>query len=177
MPVLTPLLFRKKVRDAVKTILADPATGFNPRLAAYASAYGITAFALDFTDGSDNFAQCYVDPEKIVQSELIEFPGMTLYTLDDEDNGEPRGLRYRGDVMVVMDFYVRLREGEERNTEDLTDAVHDAALSAINDPNVAYPPGVLYTRRSKGSRVSVQPLKDGFQQLARVEAQFGSVTP
>ena len=167
------LLYRKRIRDAAKGFLA---AGFNSNFAALASAYAVTAFTIDFTAGSRNFAQCSVDPDKIEDSQILDFPGVTIYTTEAEDTGEPRGLPFYGGVILAIDFYVRLREGAEQNTEDLMDAVEDAVMETLNNPANVWPEGVLFGRKSKINRMSIQPLKDGFQQLIRVESQFGSAS-
>ena len=141
-----------------------------------ATTYGILAFQIDWTADSRNFAQCFVEPDHIEDSQLLDFPGVTIYTTEAEDTGEPRGLPFFGNVILAIDFYVRLREGAEKNTEDLIDAVEDAVLSVLNDPNVIWPPGVLFSRITKAARMPIQPLSDGFQQLIRIESQFGSAS-
>ena len=170
------LQYRKRVRDAAVAFLADPDTGFNPALQALASTYGILAFPIDFTAASRNFAQCFVEPDRVEDSRLLDFPGVTVYTTEAEDVGEPRGIPYFGAVILAIDFYVRLREGAERNTEDLMDAVEDAVLLTLNNPDNVWPAGVLFGRKSKSVRMAVQPLKDGFHQLIRIESQFGSAS-
>ena len=171
------LQYRKRVRDAAIGFLADPGTGFNPKFYALADIYGVAAFEIDFSPDSRNFAQCFVDPDNVEKSQLLDFPGVTVYTTEAEDIGEPRGLAFFGNVILAVDFYVRLREGAERNTEDLMDAVEDAVLSALNDPSNDWPPGVLFSRITKVDRQSVQPLADGFHQLIRIESKFGSAVP
>lgn len=171
------LQYRLRVRRKAVSLLSDVSSGFNPTFVAIAAVYGVTPFAIDWSISSRNFAQCFVAPENIEASQILDFPGVTVYTTDDEDQGEPRGVPYKGDLILSVDFYVRLRQGAERNTEDLMDAVDDSVISVINNPAVTWTPGILFSRRSKGTRNPLQPLSDGFHQLVRREFQFGSSSP
>lgn len=167
------LWYRKRIRDAAVALLA---ASFNTKLQALAIDYGIVPFEIDWTsDDSRSFAQCFIEPDQVEASQILDFPGVTIYTTEAEDTGEPRGVPFYGAVILAIDFYVRLRLGVERNTEDLMDAVEDAVMSILNDPAVTWPPGVLFGRKTKAARNSVQPLSDGFQQLIRIESQFGSM--
>jgi hypothetical protein len=133
-------LYRKTVRDAIISVLADPATGFNTRLNASAVEYGITSFAIDWSGAAGNFALSYIDPANIEICELLNFPAACLYTDEAADTGLPRGITFSGQVIACLEFYQRLRKGiESFDTESLTDAIEDATMSALNDPVVAWP--------------------------------------
>ena len=60
--------YRKSIREAVHTALADVSTGFNPRLAALAvgGAYAFVPFAIDWSIPSDNFLMSYITPQTAI---------------------------------------------------------------------------------------------------------------
>ena len=145
------LQYRKLVRDAIVSFLT---ANFNTTLAAVAPTYGITPFELDFSVTSQDFAVSRIEPGKIVENcQLLNFPAACLYTTDAVDEGEPYGLSFAGKLFAHLDFYVNDGAGAEgQNTEDLFDAIEDAALMVLGNPANAWPPGVLFQRKSEMQR-------------------------
>jgi hypothetical protein len=170
------LLYRKQIRDAALRFLSNGTNGFNAIFQAVSGTFNVPFFEIDWSPQSDNFALCFVEPDHIESSNILEFPGALMYTTEAEDTGEPRGVPFFGAVILAIDFYVRLREGAEQSTEDLMDAVEASVMAVLNNPANQWPPGVLFTRKTKIARMPIQPLADGFQQLIRIEAQFGSAS-
>jgi hypothetical protein len=165
------LLYRKKVRDAVLGFLTS---SFNSTLASVAPTYGIPAFSLDFSpESSVDFAVSHIEPSNIETCRLTSFPAGCLYTSDVVDEGEPHSLSFAGKLFAHIDFYVRDREGAEGfNTEDLFDAIEDAALTVLGNPANVWPPGVLFQRKSEMSREYLIPLGDGFATRIPIKTLF-----
>jgi len=169
------LTYRKAVRDAIASVMANPLTGFNFRLNAIAADYGVTPFEIEWGGSADNFAMAYIDPQDIETCSLLNFPAACLYTSDAEDTGLPRAVAFSGGLIACLDFWQRKREGAEGfDTESMTDAIEDAAMSAINaatwpiDQNVS----VIFSRRTSIQRDHLVPLADGFGQRIHIRMQF-----
>jgi len=150
---------RQAVVDQALAILADPATGFNPRFAALATAYGVAnPFTIDWEIGSANFAELYVAPEQIDYANLI--PGddgvcVLMYTSTSATNtGEDRQKpsTFSGKILLHVDFILKrktirlLRQGENLPSdaggtlERLANAIEDAFLAAVMDRLATWPP-------------------------------------
>lgn len=154
------LQYRKVVRDAVLGFLA---ANFNNALSGMGGIYGITPFELDFSDSSTNFAVSHIDPAKIERCQLTDFPAACLYTSEVQANGDVHAIQFSGKLMAHLDLYVRDREGAEGfNTEDLFDAIEDAAVSVLNNRSNHWPAGVIYSRMLNMNRETLIPLGDGF---------------
>jgi hypothetical protein len=172
MPTPSPLLYRKTVRDAVLAFLA---AGFNARINAFASIYGIAPFTLDFTTASVNFAVASIDPANIENCQ-IDWSGDVnvggcLYTGDLVNDGGPKEWNVASKLFVHLDLYVRQRTGIEGfNTEDEFDCIEDAAVSTIQNLDNRWPGGVIYSRDFAGTRERSIPLGDGF--AARIPLKF-----
>jgi hypothetical protein len=172
------LQYRKKVRDAILGLFADPATGFNATLAAMAVTYGIAPFSIDFSGAAGNFAISHIERSNIEVCYLTSFPGACLYTSDIVDNADPKGFSFSGRVMAHLDFYVLDRGGIEGfNTEDEFDAIEDAALSIMNRDANQWPAGILFSRRSQGTRESMYPLGDGYGTKIPIGSLFDVYIP
>jgi hypothetical protein len=167
------LRYRKLVRDAIETALADPATGFNARLSSAAGVYGITPFSIDFTGAANNYARANINSADIELCELLSFPAACIYTGDANDTGDPRQWSFAGGVEAYLDFYVRDRSGVEPfDTESFLDAIEDAALSTLNVYSLAWPPGVAFTRETKIARDHLIPLGDGHGHRISISLPF-----
>jgi len=166
------LAHRKSVRNAIKAALS---ASMNDNLANNAALYGVVPATIDFTAGSRQYAECNLDESQVELSELIEFPGVGVYTDDAQDTGEPRGYSFSGAVLGCVKIVIRQRDGANAAAEeDEIDALEDAALKAINDYNwqTSDPVNVIYTRRSKSRKERLYPLGDGFGQVLTIDLQF-----
>lgn len=168
------LLHRKVVRDAIIACLAE---GFNDSISTLSGLYGVPAFALDFSEESQNVWIGHVNPEEVELSALVEFPGATIYT-DDVKDGNPRmvrGLQFSGALIGCVDIYVRPREGRERfDAESVLDMAEDAVLglfAAYTWP-VSSTATVVYSRQAACQKGRLIPLADGFGQSISIQAQF-----
>jgi hypothetical protein len=163
--------FRKLVRDAYLGFLADAAAGFNAQLIALAVPYQIAPFQIFWQNPSTNFSQTWVEDVELGPFE--EFPAVALYTSEANDTGVPRALSFTGDVTACLDFWIRYRTGAETyDSESLLDATEDAALTVLNNPLNAWPPGVLFSRETEIKREPLLPLADGFQQKTSLMSRF-----
>lgn len=130
MPQIT-----KKVRDAVRTRLADPVGGFNAHLAAVAPTYGVQAFTIDWTAASKRFFQGFLNPDDVDQSAVSNYPLVMLYGLSSGNENRQKFSLFSGTVALGLDFHLTWRAGNAlRNFEDLCDAVEDAVYRTFNDP-------------------------------------------
>lgn len=180
---MASLLYRKRIRTAIKTFLSDNAAGFNARLASAATDFEISPFTINFARPSQNFIESYLEldkqPEIIERSILRQFPAMALYTTDAEDTGEPRSIRWNGPVIACLDIVTRYREGMEGelsapNTEDVMDAMESSVFQCLNEPSLQWPSGVRYSRVSMATRGGLWQLADGFQQVGHISFRFGA---
>lgn len=176
-----PLLYRKAPRDAV---IAALATSFNANLFAFAEAYGgqygptsqfvaQTPFDIDFTGVAGNFAVANI--EQFENSPITNFPALCVFTADARDQGDLKGFRWDGPVLVAARFCIRYRAGAEPalTTEDTVDWIDDAFISTINDPTIQWPAGVIYKRNSKIDRAArLEPLADGWQLIVEFAIPF-----
>jgi hypothetical protein len=168
------MLHRKVVRDA---ILACLASGFNSAIAEASATYGVTAFDVDFSDGSQSLWIGRLNPEEVELSSLMILPGMTIYT-DDMQDGSPRiiqGMQFSGSMMGCVDFYVRTREGRERfDSESLLDMVEDVILTLFRAYTwpISATASVVYSRRAAAQKGRFIELADGYAQSLSVQAQF-----
>jgi hypothetical protein len=171
MPAGLP--YRRLVRGAIKSCLS---IGFNDAIAANAEVYGVAPFEIDFSDSSDNFVQCYVDPDLIEIAPIMEFPAISIYTEDAEDGGQPFALGFGGAVSGCVDSYIRHRDGiESANTEDELDRIEDVVMTlfrAYTWPLVKDVSTVTYSRRAKSQRRHFIPLGDGWGSRISIQAQF-----
>lgn len=176
------LLYRKTLRDAVVSVLADETSGFNARLAASAVTYGIIPFTINFDappqgdipHPDQNFFLGNIEAASVETSPLMSFPAACLYTTDALDRGDPRGMGFTGEVAANLDFYVRYRIGVEPfDTESILDAIEDAVISTLNDPPVQWPVGVLFMRNTRVTRDGIRELADGWQQRIMIRTVFG----
>lgn len=162
------LLYRKKVRDAILSLLT---TSFNSTLDTVCAAYGVDPFVLDFSDGSPNFAVSHIDPVNIENCQFQQFPAMCIYTTDAVDNGSPRALSFAGQLIANADIYLRYRDGAEgTNTEDIPDAIEEAFFTLLN--TATWPAGVLFQRQTKLTRETIVPLSDGFYMRIPISTLF-----
>jgi hypothetical protein len=172
------LTYRKTVRDAIRAAMAHASTGFNVRLNALATAYGITPFTIDWTSAeSRTFAQSLIDPQNIEICQLLDFPAACLYTEQANDTGFPRGVKFSGSMVASLDFWQRQRDGiESLDTESMSDAIEDAAMSVLNDPTVPWPINssisVIFARQCAIQRDHLVPLADGFGQRVSIKIPF-----
>lgn len=167
-----PLLYRKKVRDAVFALLA---ANFNSTLGSLASAYGIVPFTLDFTNASDNFLVAALDPRNIelcgLQWSEEMNAGGCLYTSDVLNDGDPKQFNIAAKLFAHVDLYVRQRTGiEGSDTEDQFDAIEEAVVAIMQNLSNAWPGGVIYTRNFAAAREYLIPLSDGF--ATRIPMKF-----
>jgi regulator of RNase E activity RraB len=171
------LSYRRLVRQALLAVLSDPTTGFNARLATIASAYGVTAFTVDFTGASRNFVQSHIDAESLEaleDSALIAFPAMAIYTHTVRDTREFNDFTIAGQVTACIDLIYRVRTGVEGiNTEDILDAFEAAVFACINDPSVPWVTyGVNFQKDSMARPASIVPLADGWHHVTSIETAF-----
>lgn len=130
---------RKLVRDAMRTALSYPTYGFNSRIAAVASTYGIDPFSIDWSPDSTNFTESYVAGQSERDSKLSGIHVAIYTSLSSQSSGgdRPKGSVFHGEIQAHLDFTLQFREGIEL-TEDLTegyaDAVEDAVIAVLLDP-------------------------------------------
>lgn len=172
---------RQLVRVAVKTALAHATLGFNAKFAALAASYSVDPVAIDFTAGSENFIETYLNPADI---DLARFPrnpvGLALYTSLAQQVSGTENAKFRpfdGDAVAHLDFYI-VRDGGvdlwEENTENLADAIEDAVLQCIHDPALTYFRGpVYYAGDLQSIRESAIQTEDGYAQRVPFIFQFG----
>lgn len=178
--------FRKVVRSAVHTALSHATTGFNAQLAAIASAYGVTAFTLDWSLPSKNVAFSFLEEgDGEETSSLTEYPACLIYCGRAENQWRVKGKKFSGTVAVRVSFILRYRaltdavtagntithEKAMADTESIADAVNDAALEAIYAGGAAFQSAGVFYSTYVAEPSPVEPLGDGYRQ--RVDITLG----
>jgi len=126
---------RKKVREAAVSVLSNATTGFNARVAAKATAYGITAYTIDWSAGSGSFFQAYVEPEDIDLTQIKQWPAVNLYTVGSFHEGRVFGRAFSGTIGLRVDLFLKLRTGVEAGSEIERnfELAEDALITALRD--------------------------------------------
>ena len=160
----------KKVRDSLKTVLSDATTGFNANLAAIESAYGITAFTVDWGATSDNFFQSNVSPESLEEANVVEHQTTVfLYSVASSNLSRTKPSQFSGDVTVNLDFWIRHAGAEIPNdSESLADAIEDAAITAMQHPTAPWPDPVTQGGLIRFDRGPLLIGAENWRQLVRV---------
>jgi hypothetical protein len=145
-------------RQKLVSILADPANGFNARLAAIATEYGIHPFEIDWTPGSPTFFCASVAPEQIDSTGMLPADDgicVVLYTSVSQTNSNEERQKpsiFSGKLMLHVDFYLSrrvlnlLRHGKNLpadsagDLEALPDAIEDAFLQTVMAKSVDWSP-------------------------------------
>lgn len=166
--------YRKRVRDAVRRIIADGVTGFNPRMEELAREYGVEPFVVDFSPNSTSFVQSAigVDSDNFAYSQMFPKPiGMCLYTVGAVNTKDQNSGFFSGQVECRLDVYLQfsndLRRGfdtiENGNTEDILDAIEEAVLLSLHDDAADWQ-DVTYNFDVTTARGSLKTTGDGWQQ-------------
>ncbi len=137
--------YRKFVRDSFVSVLAAEDTGFNALLLSL-QGYDITPFAIDWTVGSANFVQSYIDPDAVRMSAIKTYPAVALYTSAAVNDHLVKGRNFSGQVTAHLDFYLIYRALKSddayqdseitqtqaaHDTESIADAVEDAITTLL----------------------------------------------
>lgn len=136
---------RKLVRDAMRTALADEDDGFNARLAAIATDYGITPFEIDWDpDTSENFIESNLNAaaKELSHLQKINVAIYTSLSTQSRDEVSKMGGGFVVQLTAHLDFTLRFNpdfdstggvEAFERLTERIADAVDDAVITVLCD--------------------------------------------
>jgi hypothetical protein len=159
---------RKLIRDAIKAALSDATSGFNARFSSVATAYGITAVALNWSAGSNTFVQMALPPEAEDLSQLIGAPlAIALYTSisasSSQDPNRTKFSPFSGAILAHCDFYFTKTTGLEiDDTESFLDAVEDAFIQVIQ--GATWPSVVAYNGDISCAREPLVLIEDGYRQ-------------
>src|ERR1700738_3447294 len=94
------------VRSAIKTRLANNASGFNANLATASAGLGIDDFSIDFTPNSQNFYEARLDLASIQQSGYDAPQIVTIWAADSQPLQDGRRLishTFSGTVIAGID--------------------------------------------------------------------------
>ena len=164
-----------QVRQAIRSILADSATGFNAKLAAALAAQSIKPFQVDFAAGSTSFFQGYISPdaEEIDYSQISPQPlALVLYTTGWVNAKTTNAPVFSGLVEARIDAYVRLRARNEESqgveaddTDSVMDCIEDAVMTCLNVAEAAWG-SVIYNNDIACDRSQIVSYEDGYEQRA-----------
>jgi len=164
-------------RNAVRVILADDAAGFNSRVQALFSEFGLKPYTVDFGSKSTTFFQGYiaVDTEDVNESQLSPEPLALCIYATSAVNAKTTNHRYfSGLIEIRIDAYVRLRAREETaggiesdDTETPMDCVEQAITDALRDSEAWGE--VNYNHDFKIDRSPLLFLPDGVQQRTSIQ--------
>jgi hypothetical protein len=170
---------RKLVRDAVKTALADVTYGFNAKLAAIASTYGVTAWTFNFSAGSSNFLQAYLGGEDVDMTQIATFPAMLIYTTGMQQSAREKLRTFSGNLICNIDIYLQYAyrlDGvsfpEQDDIEKYSDAVSDVLTEIFQRRALAWPAGVSYSYQFQFEPDPAIPLADGWRQRLACQLAF-----
>lgn len=175
--------YRKVIRDALRTALGDASNGFNAQLAAIATTYGITAWTLDFTPPSRNVVYGYIDDGEFDVSNLVEFPGAFIYSVEAVDERRVKPAKFSGFVTFVIRMYLRLRALDDADTganqpdfggdyEKWPDATEHALLAALRAGRATFQAAGFNHSEYRADRDSVISTGDGNIQVVNFTLGF-----
>jgi len=175
--------YRKATRDALVAALSDASTGFNAKLAALSSSYGVQPFALEFGAASKNVVYGYMDDEEIDVSQIFEFPGAVICTTFAEDKHRIVGKTFSGTVGAAVVIYLRYQQLDAPNYgsnqpdfsndfEKYADAVADAFSSALKDGRTLFRASNVLPSQYREDRSPVVNLGDGHTQTITFSLEF-----
>lgn len=151
----------RAVREAMGRRLADAATGFNAKLAAVASTYGIQPFTIDWSATSKNFFRGFIDPNDVDDSTPSRYPLVMLYSITSSNDHDSMPRVFSGKVTLGLDFHVTWKQGNAlKNFEDLGDAIEDAVYAVFSDGNWPQLWGAQYACQT-GITLSKRPVESG----------------
>ena len=142
----------RAVRLAVKTQLQGTTinnNGINDRLVALATAYGITAYAIDWSTTSQNFIFGQIDPVQFEESSPFTYPLLTIDCLRSQNTNRIKlGLgHFSGMVTASIDVHHSWYDNAVlADFSSDVDATEDAVISCLNDPTYqTWPGNMLWT--------------------------------
>lgn len=167
----------KKVRDAVRTVLADGTNGFNPIYSALRSAYGdppVTVF--DFTSTSKNFAHAQIDAATVDVTSVYNYPLMLLYGQESENTRDRKFAIFAGRFVIGMDVYISYPNSSlAYDMESWADGIEDAMYSVFNGAfgtGVFTSAGVIYNGELAMIRQPVRTEGENWLQQLGFRATF-----
>jgi len=174
---------RYAVRDAIRSLMADPEYGFRAQFQALAPEYGLTELpAIDWNPGSANFAQINLAPAEVDKSILREYPACLLYTsLSAAPGRAVRFNRYSGEIIAHLDFYRWTGwrvEGEPNlegeDTESAADCYEMAVYQVMARRDVPWSTfGVTYDSNLVVDRSkTIDLFGDGYRQVIPIQLVF-----
>jgi hypothetical protein len=121
------------VRTVLLNRLADSTTGFNALLSTVSAELGVTPFAIDFSSGSENFFQAFVDPAVLEVSTSIAYPAIAVYTTALECTNAQKGQLFSGTVTMNVDIHLgHVKEDVSYDMETRMDAAEEAVIRCLN---------------------------------------------
>ena len=165
---------RKAVRDAATAILRDEATGFNARMAALSTEYGIEEFKIDFNAGSKSFFQGAIEPESedLEYSQLHPKPiALVVSTAESTSLRKQNSPYFSGEVQLRLDAYIQISKTKNRttdqvewdDTETTMDVIEEALLLALQESD-NWQPNVIYNHQFASERGPLRLTGDGWSQ-------------
>ncbi len=174
----------QRVRLAIKSQLADPATGFNGRFTTALQTYnadptGIHWTGINWSQGSRNFMYGRINPTKVDEGTgLIQYPFVTLDTLRAQHTNEVVSVTFAGPVTAVIDVHLGWdADGLLFDFASYGDALEDAMFATIN--NLAkqnYGANILYNGRMAVQRSEIYPGGPNWRQSFTFLPEFKVIT-
>src|SRR5947209_2035132 len=133
---LTPTNPAQRCRDAITARLAHATTGFNAFLVACIGSAPLAAFAIAFTDDSQNFLQGKYDIARLFDDAEITLPAIAVYqgaTKMASVRDSLIGGVFSGYVTFGLDVHLMSSEGQSQSEFDrMVSVVHDAVANTFN---------------------------------------------
>ena len=163
---------RRRLRLAIRDVLADVSFGFNETLAQLAPDYGIDPFEIDFDEDSNNLFFGFLPPETNISS-ICEYPAFVIYTTDAQNTHEVKTVDFSGTVTAHVDVWIRFHDGPEtRDTESICEAIEDAIVKCFERDAAPWPVGVNFTGNFQSFWQPIGQLEDGWERVLPLEFLF-----
>lgn len=164
----------KVLTDDLYAKLADPSTGFNPNYALALTAYGLPTATINFASGSKQYFEGYLDPDAVRASQVLQYPGLLLYTTSAEDQGVEKFRTFSGEIKAHLDFYFKRRKGAEvDDIEKYFNSIKAAALNVVSAQTVYWASGIVYNHGFRCDPSPVDLFGDGFIGRVPIQLTFG----
>lgn len=181
----------KRIRTGIYNRLSDVSTGFNPNLASVASAYGITAFSIDFSASSKNFYFGRISPDIVENvspvtdiasaSSILAYALLTIDSLYDRDTALVTSATFAGDVQGVIEITLSWEASQlPQNLPDWIDACEDSIYTAMSSPTNQgswTSSGLIYDRKMQMLRGPISLAGANIRQTIQFQPMFRLIAP
>lgn len=168
----------KRIRDQIKTRLADATYGFNPTYDANSQIYGVTPYTVDFNDpASKTFFLGQIDYNQLILTSPVKTSSqgvLMLYTTRVQDTHVQKFQRFSGVVDAALDvYYSHKRSSALQDFESTGDCLEDTVLDILNrQANQNWDYATVWNGNVQFLRYPVRQAGESWLQPFRFQMQF-----